>query len=288
MAVNRVEYGDSVLMDISGDTVSGDTLLKGATAHDASGELIEGEVDLDNYYTKEETDSKIPDHSVFATQQFVIQQVSGIDMSPYAKKTDIPSHEGLATEDYVDKQIELKKPDLSGYATKNEIPSIEGLASTGYVDQKVASVPQPDLTPYALKTEIPSTSGLASTGYVDGEIDKVMNVANGKTKTYVYDTVAALQADLSNSDFVNKLNKGDVFLIKALNVPDYWWNGAGISILETTKCDLSGYAKTADVPTIKVNSAVSADNSLTVGGYTIVISNTVPTHGNNKIITFVI
>ena len=288
MAINRVEYGDSVLLDLTGDNVSSDTLLVGATAHNASGEPIEGAVDLDNYYTKTEIDSKIPDHSVFATQQFVIQQVSGIDMSPYAKKTDIPSHEGLATEDYVDKQIEVNQPDLSGYATKNEIPSVEGLASTGYVDQKIAAIPEPDLSGYALKTEIPSTSGLASTGYVDGEIDKVMNVANGKTKTYVYDTVAALQADLSNSDFVNKLNKGDVFLIKALNVPDYWWNGAGISILETTKCDLTDYAKTADVPTIKVNRAVNADNSLTVGGYSIVVSNTIPTHNDYTIITFVI
>ena len=58
MAINRVEYGDSVLLDVSNDTVSSETLLKGATAHDASGEPIEGAVDLNNYYTKDEVDEK--------------------------------------------------------------------------------------------------------------------------------------------------------------------------------------------------------------------------------------
>ena len=42
MAVNKVVYGTTVLVDLTGDTVTADKLLKGATAHDASGELITG------------------------------------------------------------------------------------------------------------------------------------------------------------------------------------------------------------------------------------------------------
>ena len=42
MAVNKVVYGTTVLVDLTGDTVTAGKLLKGATAHDASGELITG------------------------------------------------------------------------------------------------------------------------------------------------------------------------------------------------------------------------------------------------------
>ena len=40
MAVNKVVYGTTVLVDLTEDTVTPDKLLKGATAHDASGEPI--------------------------------------------------------------------------------------------------------------------------------------------------------------------------------------------------------------------------------------------------------
>lgn len=42
MAVNKVVYGTTVLVDLTKDTVTPDKLLKGATAHDASGEPITG------------------------------------------------------------------------------------------------------------------------------------------------------------------------------------------------------------------------------------------------------
>ena len=42
MAVNKVVYGTTVLVDLTGDSVTPDKLLKGATAHDASGEQITG------------------------------------------------------------------------------------------------------------------------------------------------------------------------------------------------------------------------------------------------------
>ena len=42
MAVNKVVYGTTVLVDLTGDSVTPDKLLKGATAHDASGEPITG------------------------------------------------------------------------------------------------------------------------------------------------------------------------------------------------------------------------------------------------------
>ena len=48
MAVNKVVYGDRVIMDLTADTVSPETLLKGQTAHDPSGEIITGTCTYDS------------------------------------------------------------------------------------------------------------------------------------------------------------------------------------------------------------------------------------------------
>lgn len=42
MGISKVIYGNSTLMDISGDSVTAATLLSGETAHDASGTAITG------------------------------------------------------------------------------------------------------------------------------------------------------------------------------------------------------------------------------------------------------
>lgn len=42
MAVNKVALNGEVKLDLTADTVTPETLLKGMTAHDASGELITG------------------------------------------------------------------------------------------------------------------------------------------------------------------------------------------------------------------------------------------------------
>ena len=91
-------------------------------------------------------------------------------LADYAKKTELPSVEGLAKASEVEstyaKKTEL--PDVSGLATKAEVtaavagvqvPSIEGLAKTTEVDTKLAD--------YAKKTELPSVEGLAKTTDVE-------------------------------------------------------------------------------------------------------------------------
>lgn len=42
MPRNKVIYGDEVLIDLTGDTVTADTLAAGATAHDKAGNAITG------------------------------------------------------------------------------------------------------------------------------------------------------------------------------------------------------------------------------------------------------
>lgn len=47
MAINKVVYGDQVLIDLTGDTVTADKLLRGFTAHGKDGSPIEGACTFD-------------------------------------------------------------------------------------------------------------------------------------------------------------------------------------------------------------------------------------------------
>lgn len=47
MAINKVLYGSTVLIDLTADTVTADKVLAGYTAHDQSGAIITGTCDFD-------------------------------------------------------------------------------------------------------------------------------------------------------------------------------------------------------------------------------------------------
>ena len=51
MAVNKVVYGTSVLVDLTSDTVTADKMLAGYTAHDKSGNQVTGNVTFASVYT---------------------------------------------------------------------------------------------------------------------------------------------------------------------------------------------------------------------------------------------
>lgn len=86
--------------------------------------------DLSNYYTKQETDSQINSSTVdMATKTWVLNQnyITGVDLSNYALKEEIPDISGYATENWVQSQGYLTQhQDLSSYALKSEIPDISG------------------------------------------------------------------------------------------------------------------------------------------------------------------
>lgn len=128
------------------------------------------EVDLTGYAKSEEIPSKVSqleNDQKFVDQDTLVEYLDALsealedqipDMSAYAKKSEIPSVEGLATESYVDAEIAKaqlagKDVDLTDYATKD------------YVNKAVAAIPQPDMTDYYTKSEvvelIPDTSGFA-------------------------------------------------------------------------------------------------------------------------------
>ena len=102
----------------------------------AEAQLAEGEVDLSAYYTKSETNTEIDK---------AIATIPEVDLTDYAKKSEIPSTTGLATESYVDEKFNSVDIDLTGYATEE------------YVNQKIDEAQLSgeggniDLTDYATK-----------------------------------------------------------------------------------------------------------------------------------------
>lgn len=101
-------------------------------------------------------------------------------------------------------------------------------------------------------------------------VSEITQIAEGKCASYVFDTVSDLDYWISNTQNTSNLKIGDVFLIRAVNVPDYWWDGNTKQILETTKVDLTN---------------IDAD---TVDGKHIVVASSAPTTNNTNIITFVV
>ena len=128
--------------------------------------IATGNIDLSDYVTKSELQAKLDaldiniDLSSYATKEELTQAINSIDLSAYAKKTDIPSLDGLATTEYVDNAVSnIPTTDLTGYATKE------------YVSTAINSIPATDLSNYYTKNEV----------YTKAETDALIpTVTNGK------------------------------------------------------------------------------------------------------------
>lgn len=79
--------------------------------------------------------------------------------------------------------------------------------------------------------------------------EKAETIAKGRATGYVFDTLEDLELWLQNSENTSKLVLGDNLYIRAVGVPDYWWDGTEKQVLETQKVDLSEYAKNTDYAT---------------------------------------
>lgn len=133
-----------------------------------SDEAVEGAVE--KYL--EENDIKV-DLTGYATEKYVDEAIAAIpevDLSDYAKKDDIPSTSGLATETYVDEKfnsIEIPDVDLTGYATEDFVKTEISKAQLSGGDV--------DLSNYYTKSEVDKkiedielTPGPAGKDGVDG------------------------------------------------------------------------------------------------------------------------
>ena len=155
-------------------------------------------------------------------------------LADYAKKTELPSVEGLAKATEIEstyaKKTEL--PDVSGLATKAEVaaitvPSIEGLAKTTDVDTKLADYAKktelPDVSGLATKAELPSIEGLAKTTEVVAKSvydEKVQSLESEISALKA--KLAAVASGTTEQRPTENLVVGQQYFDTTLGVPVYW------------------------------------------------------------------
>lgn len=131
-----------------------------------------------------------------------------------------------------------------------DTPNLRGTNGTNGVGATVAVVTN-TTTEYVLKFTSASgevtTPNLKPQNYDDTAVRQMIAnveaIARGRSRAQVFDTVAALDSWLAVPANVATLQVGDNFYIKALDVPDYWWDGSEKQPIETEKVDLSDYYK---------------------------------------------
>ena len=152
-------------------------------------------------------------------------------LADYAKKTELPSIEGLAKTTDVEatyaKKTEL--PDVSGLATKAEVaaitvPSIEGLAKTTDVEATYAKKTElPDVSGLATKAELPSIEGLAKTTEVVAKSvydEKVQSLESEISALKA--KLAAVASGATEQRPTENLVVGQQYFDTTLGVPVYW------------------------------------------------------------------
>ena len=90
MAVNKVEYCGKVLLDLTEDNVTPETLVKGVTAHGKNGEKLVGT----NPYAKAETDTVVNEQA-----DLIAQIMDAVDNLPEAGGVELPELSNPASAD---------------------------------------------------------------------------------------------------------------------------------------------------------------------------------------------
>lgn len=140
------------------------------------------DLDLSNYYTKDETDSLID------------TAVQNIDLSSYATKVELENYDTSEQVDAKISAIEIPEVDLSDYAKKSEIPDVSG---------------------YALKTEIPTKAEQinydvsTSKNYFEtpGTLQEAINIIDASLTSNTTD-VNAINKKLSNYALKTEIPEG--------------------------------------------------------------------------------
>lgn len=86
MGVSRVDVGDRTLIDLTGDSVNPQSLLKGVTAHGKDGEIIEGTLDLSSSRTLTSISVTAPVKDTYEVGETL--DLSGITVTANYKSTE--------------------------------------------------------------------------------------------------------------------------------------------------------------------------------------------------------
>lgn len=92
-------------------------------------------------------------------------------------------------------------PEFDNFATKDELPSIEGLATEEFVTNAIKDIPEVDLSNYATKAEIPSLDGYAKTSDIP-DVSKFITEVPGE---YVTETELASKGFITEHQDIGHL-----------------------------------------------------------------------------------
>ena len=184
------------------------------------------------------------------------------------------------TREELDKKADKTEiPDVRDFALKSEIPTktsqLENnsdFVNSEYVTEGLAT--KQNKGDYATNTRVNQVAASIPDAYDDTEIRDLIDgveetseqakaIAEGKATGYVFDTVDDMNTWLETNSNILKL--GDNLYIRAVDVPDYWWDGEKAQQLETQKVDLTDYVKNTDVATSKDYGVVKVSGQYGVG-----------------------
>ena len=195
---------------------------------------------LEDYATKEQLSTKANKEHTHLLKD--ITDYVAPNLSIYAKKTDIPSLNGYATEESVtSKKYLTSHQSLEDYYTKTEVDTKLKLISGGTVDLSDYYTKVESDDKYALKTSIPTLDGYATEDWVNSK---------GFLTTHQDLTDYAKKTELAN--YYTKAESDGKYALSA-DIPSLngyatedWVNSKGFL---TTHQSLTDYAKRIDLST---------------------------------------
>lgn len=233
--------------------------------------------------------SELNDDVGLITEEDLINFNPNIDLTNYYKKSEVNellNEKSNVGDSYTKTQSDEKYQEKGDYAYKNEIPTtlpasdvyswakqpskptytkVEiGLGNVNNIAITQEQVSQIDTN----KTNIENTNKQVATNIqhisnAQSTATEALNIAKGRAKTIVFDTFGDMTNYLKSAS-KDEFKLGDNLLIKATSVPDYWISNIldsnsgvygyyEISVLETTKVDLSNYYNKSEVDTKETN-----------------------------------
>lgn len=111
--------------------------------------------------------------------------------------------------------------------------------NTSDLDKPISTATQEALSQKASSSDVASVQATATNALTVA--NEAKSIAEGKTSSFVFDTVSAMNEWLANPSNTAQLSIGSNLYIRENGVPDYWWDGTTAIELESEGANLSDY-----------------------------------------------